>query len=484
MEADAGSPVSVTRARRLAALVVTLALVRGALGAVLDAPGIGPDERGHLQYLQTFTANGWSGVQGVEARQPPTGYLLTLAAWWLAGGATDPQSQVFAPVVLTSPALAARLVSVAWSGVTAWATWHLARTIWPTRPWTALLAMILAAMAPGYLHVMASVTNEPAATAIVTIAVLTAARVIGAAPEARRTRLAIWAIVSAISLATKTTNAPVVLATAMAIAWSFRAEWRPWLGNRSVRFAAWASGVVAVAGYGTLLAIDPTTSYAATAARTWPEAVVLGTIAFVRDGAATEALRTFWHAWDYDVAWPRPLDTATTVPLAVAVGLATIGAILGARTERTPLRPSSGAPPRATPPTRHAVIWFPVVAQVAFAVVRYGIGSVAGAAMGGAAQAKTFFPAIAPASLLGAAGLVTIVTLMWHTVAHIDLPLSSVAAREGMGSSTPSQSSGQEDPSLVRVVTLGAITCLVATDIVGLAASVWRHARWLVPGTA
>ena len=112
-----------TGARRLAILVVTLALVRGTLGAVLNAPGIGPDERGHLQYLQTFTANGWSGVQGVEARQPPTGYLLTLAAWWLAGGATDPQSQVFAPVVLTGPALAARLVSVAWSGVTAWATW-------------------------------------------------------------------------------------------------------------------------------------------------------------------------------------------------------------------------------------------------------------------------------------------------------------------------------------------------------------------------
>ena len=34
------------------------------------------------------------------------------------------------------------------------------------------------------------------------------------------------------------------------------------------------------------------------------------------------------------------------------------------------------------------------------------------------------------------------------------------------------------------VTILGAAACLVTTDVVGLAASVWRHARWLVPGTA
>ena len=465
-----------TGARRIAALIVALALLRGALGALLNAPGIGPDERGHLQYLQTFTANGWSGVQGVEARQPVIGYLPSLLAWNLAGGATDPQSQVFAPVVLTGPALAARLVSVAWSAATAWATWHLARHIWPNAPWLALLSTALASLAPGYLYVMSSVSNEPAATALATSAILAAARAIGAIPEARQTRLVIWATVTAIAFATKTTNAPVALATAIAIAWSFRAEWRPWLGNRSVRFAAWASGVAAVAGYGALLVIDPTTSYAATAARTWPEAVVLGTIAFVRDGAATEALRTAWHAWDYDVVWPHDLDTTITTALALGMGLAVIGAIVSTL-------PMAGRSPNV-PPMRHAVIWFPVAAQVAFAVVRYGIGSVAGAMMGGAAQAKTFFPAIAPASLLGAAGLVTIVALMWHTVARTDLPLSPAAAEERVGASIPSHSYGQEDPSLVRVVTLGAITCLVTTDLVGLAASVWRHAQWLVPGTA
>jgi hypothetical protein len=471
-----GSSVAVTGTRRIAVFVVALALVRGTLGAFLNAPGIGPDERGHLQYLQTFTANGWAGVQGVEARQPPIGYLPTLAAWWIAGGATDPQSQVFAPVTLTGPALAARLVSVAWSGVTAWATWHLARTIWPARPWAALLAVLLAAMAPGYLHVVASVTNEPAATALATVAILTAARTIEAPPEVRRVRLVTWAVGAAIALATKATNAPVVLATGVAIGWSLRAGWRPWLGYRPVRLAIWGGIAVAILGYGAILSRHPSSSYAATAARIWPEAVVVGSIAFVRDGAATEALRTFWHAWDYDVAWPRDLDAAITIPLAIGVGLAAIGAILG-------VLPTTATIAGAIR-TRHTALWFPVVAQVAFAIVRYGIGSVAGAAMGGAAQAKTFFPAIAPASLLGAAGLVTVAAMAWRAVARTDLPQPPVTTGEGMGASILSQSSGQEDPSLVRVVTLGAITCLVATDIVGLAASVWRHARWVVPGTA
>ncbi len=463
-----------TGARRLAILVVTLALVRGTLGAVLNAPGIGPDERGHLQYLQTFTANGWSGVQGVEARQPPTGYLLTLGAWWLAGGATDPQSQVFAPVVLTGPALAARLVSVAWSGVTAWATWHLARTIWPTRPWTAHLAMILAAMAPGYLHVMASVTNEPAATALATVAILTAARTIEAPLEVRRVRLVTWAVAAAIALTTKATNAPVVLATGVAIGWSLRAGWRAWLGSRPVQLAICGAIAVAILSYGALLSRHPSSSYAATAARIWPEAVVAGSIAFVRDGASTETLRTFWHAWDYDVAWPRDLDAAITVSLAIGVSLAAFGAILG-------VLPATATTASAIR-TRHTALWFPVVAQVTFAIVRYGIGSIAGAAMGGAAQAKTFFPAIAPASLLGAAGLITVAAVAWHTVARSELPPASDATGEADGASTLSPSTGHEDPSLVRLVTLGAAACLVTTDVVGLAASVWRHARWVVPG--
>ena len=465
-----------TGARRIAALIVALALLRGALGALLNAPGIGPDERGHLQYLQTFTANGWSGVQGVEARQPAIGYLPSLLAWNLAGGATDPQSQVFAPVVLTGPALAARLVSVAWSGLTAWATWHLARHIWPNAPWLALLSTALASLTPGYLYVMSSVSNEPAATALATSAILAAARVVHSPTTPRRPRLLTWGATATVAVATKTTNAPVVVATAIVVIWSSRTAWRPWLAHRPVRLALWAAALLLVAGYGALLTRHPSSSYAATAARVWPEAVVLGTIAFVRDGAATEALRTAWHAWDYDVVWPDGLDTTITTALALGMGLAVIGAIVGTL-------PMAG---RSTdvPLTRHTVIWFPVAAQVTFAVVRYGIGSVAGAAMGGAAQAKTFFPAIAPASLLGAAGLVTIVALMWHTVARTDLPLPPAAAEEGVGASIPSHSYGQEDPSLVRVVTLGAITCLVTTDLVGLAASVWRHARWVVPGTA
>lgn len=451
-------------ARRLAALVVALAILRGALGAILNAPGIGPDERGHLQYLQTFATGGWSGVQGVEARQPPTGYLPALAIWWLAGGPTDPQSQVFAPVTLSAPTLGARLASVAWSGVTAWATWHLARVTWPSRPWMALLGTTLASLTPGYLYVMASVTNEPAATALATLAIFATARAIHAPSPQRRAELAIWAIAAVAAVTTKLTNAPVVLATGVTLLWALRASWRPWLHRRPIRLAAWAAGAIALAGYGALLTRHPSSSYAATAARVWPEAIVTGSIAFVRDGAATEALRTFWHAWDYDVAWPPDLDGALTFMLATGVGLAAFGAIAGTLL---------GASPFArTISTRHAFLWFPVIAQVGFAVVRFGIGTVAGAMMGGAAQAKTFFPAIAPASLLGAAGLVTVASLAWSVVTR------PRTLHEGDAAARP----GREDASLVRSVTLAVIACLLAADLIGLAASIWRHGRWIVPG--
>jgi hypothetical protein len=447
--------------RLLAILVVALALVRGSLGAILDAPGIGPDERGHLQYLQTFAAGGWAGVQGVEARQPPTGYLPTLAAWWFAGGPTDPQAQVFAPVSLSGPALAARLVSVAWSGVTAWATWQLAQAVWPSRPWTALLALILASMAPGYLYVMASVTNEPAATTIATVTILAAARATTAPAGARRARLLGWAVAAVVAVATKLTNVPIAVATGAVIAWSLRATWRPWFARRPVRLAAWAVAAVAVAAYGAILTRHPSSSYAATAARAWPEAVVVGTVAFVRDGAATEALRTFWHAWDYDVAWPAAIDAPVTAVLGAAVLLGAAGAILGTV--------SVAVIRAAAPGTANACLWFPVIAQVAFAVVRYGIGTVAGAAMGGAAQAKTFFPAIAPASILGAAGLAVVVALVTRALTG---RLRGIPATGG---------DAPEDAPLVRLVTVGAIACLVAADVAGLAASTWRHARWAVP---
>lgn len=436
-----GAPV----ARRLAILVVVLALTRGALGAILDAPGIGPDERGHLQYLRTFTAGGWAAVQGVEARQSPLGYLPTLAAWWLAGGTTDPEAQAFAPATLSVPALAARLVSVAWSGANAWATWRVATTIWPRRPWTGLLATALASLVPGHVYVNASVTNEPAATTLATVTILAAARATGAPVPARRARSVAWAVVAATAVATKLTNLPVAVATGAAITWSLRSTWRPWFARRPVRAAAWAVAATGVAAYGALLTRHPSSSYAATAARTWPEAIVVGSVAFVRDGAATEALRTFWHAWDYDVAWPAAIDAPLTALLAAGVLLAAAGAILGAF---------------PAPGTAYACLWFPVLAQVGFAVVRYGIGTIAGAEMGGAAQAKTFFPAIAPASLLGAAGLVAI---------------AAPVARRAI---TP----GAEDAPLVRLVTVGVLGCLVAADVAGLVASTWRHARWVVPG--
>ncbi|RLT57363.1 MAG: hypothetical protein DWI71_04345, partial [Chloroflexi bacterium] len=101
-------------------LVVLIAylLFRGSLGAVINAPGIGPDERGHVQYIQTFIGRsasetgeagsdgGLANVTGVEARQPVLAYLPASALWMLTGGPGDPVANEVAPTVLAGPILA------------------------------------------------------------------------------------------------------------------------------------------------------------------------------------------------------------------------------------------------------------------------------------------------------------------------------------------------------------------------------------------
>ncbi|NDF39827.1 MAG: hypothetical protein EB140_13015, partial [Proteobacteria bacterium] len=87
----------------------------GSLGAVINAPGIGPDERGHVQYIQTFigrsasetgeagSEGGLANVTGVEARQPVLAYLPASALWMLAGGPENAVANEVAPTALAGP---------------------------------------------------------------------------------------------------------------------------------------------------------------------------------------------------------------------------------------------------------------------------------------------------------------------------------------------------------------------------------------------
>ena len=149
----------------LLALLVGYLVLRGALGALLNPPFNGPDEGGHWEYLESWTASGGRAVTGVERLQPPLYYALAALPFRLTEGA--PVGERLFTV---------RLLSVAAGVVTAGATWLSARWLWPRRPLLALLAAGVAVLAPGHLFLLASVNNDPLATALASVAGLAAVR--------------------------------------------------------------------------------------------------------------------------------------------------------------------------------------------------------------------------------------------------------------------------------------------------------------------
>jgi hypothetical protein len=95
------------------------------------------------------------------------------------------------------------------------------------------------------------------------------------------------------------------------------------------------------------------------------------------------------------------------------------------------------------------VIWGVALAQVAFVLFRYGLGDVLRIEMGGAAQAKAFFPAIGAYALLFAGGI----------------------GQVGSIARVPQ-----------RCLVLGVFGWLLALDAASLAVTTWHHYRWLQLG--
>ena len=472
-------------------LVVLIAylLIRGSLGAVINAPGIGPDERGHVQYIQTFIGRsasetgeagsdgGLANVTGVEARQPVLAYLPASALWMLTGGPENSVANEVAPTALAGPILAVRLLSVAWSGVTAWITWRFALILWPGQPGMALLGTLLATSAPGYLFVMASISNDPMATTTITLALLATARVIQGVASVSvpapgpypLTPLAWWMASTVLAIATKLTALPVIAGTLMAIIWAHRQHWPAWWRKRAFRVASLSLAAIIIGICAVLLSRDPTSSYGATAIRIWPQAIVAGLNGFITKGGLTEAFRTFWHAFDYSVHWQEPFDTILTVIAAIPTALALVGLILHCTSEANPRNTRAASSddgvsgqwggPVPIPP----LLWLTALCQIAFAVVRYGIGDISGSAMGGVAQAKTFFPAIAPLGLIGAAGLATVATglsRIWRRLRPVPLDQTVIQGFTG------------------RWLLPITFVWVSIVDVASLAVSFWRHYQW------
>jgi hypothetical protein len=423
-------------------------LARVVFGALLNPPLNGPDEAGHLQYVRTLVETGGRHVTGVESRQPPTYYLLA-ALLWQTAQERGPTTQLFF----------IRLLNTLCGLLTLIAAWSAARLVWPARPALAIAVAAAATLAPGHLFLLASANNDPLAAAFAAVAVLAALHLWGSnekqeatdisgVDEGRKTKdelasalcpsslrpdqgrrfalrrwLAVWFAASIAAMATKLTAVPLVLALAGALIFHWRHRvFQP----RWVRLLAGFAAAALLASYAFLLTRHPTSSLAASAARFWPLAILRAPSAYVGLGGLAESFRTFWYAYDYAVRWPRPLEAVLAGSAIAISALAFLGLILE--------RPLPW------------LVWAAAGVQVAFVVGRYGLGDLLHVEMGGAGQAKAFFPALVPLALLLVAGLAA-------TGRRLRL---------------------WDD----RWLALGLFGWLFALDVASLALTTWQQYRW------
>ena len=413
-------------------------MLRGALGALLNPPFNGPDEGGHWEYLESWTASGGRAVSGVERSQPPLYYALASLPFRLTEGA--PVGERLFTV---------RLLSVAAGVVTAGATWLSARWLWPRRPLLALLAAGVAVLAPGHLFLLASVNNDPLATALASVAGVAAVR-LWLAPGAGR------GDPSGLGRRTSGAGLPRVGGgldpgggdQADGAAGGAGDGPGPGLalpgGGRpgGAAGAAGGGGGGVVAGfvvYARLLGEPPSTSRWASMAHFWPRTLWIALPEYVRGGLA-ELFGTFWYAYDYAVRWSLGMGAALALVGAVLLLGAMVGLVwAGAR---------KGFP--ALLCALPLLLWLGAGAQVATVILRFGFGTVLQIEMGGVAQAKGFFPALLPLALLftwGWAGLF-----------------------RALG--------GRDE----RWLTLGILGAFYLLDWISLGVTLWHHYRWLQVG--
>ncbi|MBI3970106.1 MAG: hypothetical protein HY332_02350 [Chloroflexi bacterium] len=422
-------------------LLAAYVICRAALGALVNPPYNGPDEAGHVEHVRSLIESGGARITGVEARQPPMFYRLAAGLWLATEGAAVP-ARLFA----------LRLLSGAAGVILLGAAWAAARRLWPGRPWLAAASGTIAVLAPGHLYLLASVSNDPLAAALSALFVLGILHLAldrvegddgpaGAAQRTHRRRMW-WAITlgaGAGAALTKLTTLPVLAAGGAALIVSHRkpllALWRRW-AVRAAGALVLAGGLAAYVG---LLRQHPADSFLAAAAHFGPLALLRAPVAYVQLGGLAESTRTFWYAYDYAARWPQTIELFVLASAVAASLAAALGLILA----------------RKWVP---AVLWLAAGAQLVFVAGRFGFADLLQIEMGGAAQAKAFFPAILPLSLLFVAGL--------------------SATRDRLRALAAPGQPHDGDARGDRWLALGMFVWLLGLDTLSLAISLWHHYRW------
>ncbi len=402
-------------------LILAFVATRGLLGALVNPPFNGPDERGHVLEIATVLHLDVSDEDRVSHRQPRPYYLAAALAIRLLGISIDPEHldwQVLLPLRLASV-----LLGTLTSAITYVTARYALRGGPAAAPTLALAAALVAGLAPIHQFTMASAANDP--LAIVLAAVSTAAAVVVVARGWSRYRALVLVGAALAAVATKTTGWGAVVVAGLitvealrrrgqvarqdggAVAsdgagsrgpggqWSISDRWLVGTGAASV--------LVGLAGLLLVVRLAPK-SFFVTHQLPFllPAAWRLPVNYLLAPGGLSETFRTFWVQPDYGV----PALPAATIAAALLV----LAAVLGGMR----LAIARGISPLRRAPA--LVLIGSALIQLLLIGYRYSLGVEKEILLGGAAQAKFMLPALPAIAILlvvGWAGLLPVAQRRW-----------------------------------------------------------------------
>lgn len=417
-------------------LILAFVVTRGLLGALVNPPFNGPDERGHFLEVATFLDLDVPDEERVSQHQPPTYYVAAALVIRLLGipvGPEHPDWQALLPL---------RLASVLLGTLTTAGTYVTARYALrgdpAAAPTLALAAALVAGLAPIHQFTMASAANDPLAIALAAASTAAAVVIVGHGWTRRCALVLIGTALAAV--ATKSTGWGAVVVAGLIVVTALRRP-RPagrqdgtavaadgtgqripglrWSISDRCLVGAGATGVlVGVAGLLLVARVAPKSSFVIHQLPHLLPAVWRLPVNYVlAPGGLSETFRTFWVQPDYVVpALPgATIATMLLVLVAVAGGLRLAFA-------------------RGSNPLRRApalILVSSVLIQLLLIGYRYSLGVETEILLGGAAQAKFMLPALPAIAILlvvGWAGLLPSAQRRWLPMLVLVLMLAVDAA--------------------------------------------------------